>query len=77
MFFQMPSVGYGLSLEFEAYELTRASFQQPCTQGQWLVENRRYTHPLKGADGRRQGGRKQDGEKGVRDGRFGAIVKIA
>ncbi|XP_059902668.1 transmembrane protease serine 6 [Gadus macrocephalus] len=39
--FTMPSLAYGLSLEFEGYELTRAGFQQPCTQGQWLVENRR------------------------------------
>ncbi|CAL8331838.1 unnamed protein product [Lota lota] len=39
--FTMPSLAYGLSLDFEGYELTKASFQQSCTQGQWLVENRR------------------------------------
>lgn len=39
--FQMPSVGMGLSLKFEGYELSRASYNQACTQGQWIIQNRR------------------------------------
>lgn len=37
----MPSAGMGLSLEFEGYELSRASYNQACTQGQWIIQNRR------------------------------------
>ncbi|XP_022593937.1 transmembrane protease serine 6 isoform X1 [Seriola dumerili] len=39
--FIIPSVGMGLSLEFEGYELSRASYNQACTQGQWIIHNRR------------------------------------
>ncbi|XP_028253490.1 transmembrane protease serine 6 isoform X2 [Parambassis ranga] len=39
--FTMPSAGMGLSLEFEGYELSRASYNQACTQGQWMIQNRR------------------------------------
>lgn len=57
---QMPALGMGLSLEFEGYELSRAGYQQACTQGQWIIQNRRYdgcwwvlverpsTHPARG-----------------------------
>ncbi|KAG7222512.1 hypothetical protein INR49_004586 [Caranx melampygus] len=38
---RMPSAGMGLSLEFEGYELSRASYNQACTQGQWIIQNRR------------------------------------
>ncbi|XP_062852989.1 transmembrane protease serine 6 isoform X2 [Trichomycterus rosablanca] len=39
--FTVPSVDYGLTLEFEGYELNRAGYNQACTQGQWLIQNRR------------------------------------
>ncbi|XP_034388451.1 transmembrane protease serine 6 [Cyclopterus lumpus] len=39
--FTTPSGGVGLSLEFEGYELSRASYNQACTQGQWTIQNRR------------------------------------
>ncbi|TNM85352.1 hypothetical protein fugu_007623 [Takifugu bimaculatus] len=39
--FNMLTVGMGLSLEFEGYELSRAGYQQACTQGQWIILNRR------------------------------------
>lgn len=39
--FNVPSLEYGLMLEFEGYELKRASYQRPCTQGQWVIQNRR------------------------------------
>ncbi|AWP05217.1 hypothetical protein SMAX5B_011328 [Scophthalmus maximus] len=39
--FVMPSLWMGLSLEFEGYKLSRASYDQACTQGQWLVQKRR------------------------------------
>ncbi|XP_045569224.1 transmembrane protease serine 6 [Salmo salar] len=39
--FTVPSADYGLSLEFEGYELSRANYNQACTQGQWMVQNRR------------------------------------
>lgn len=38
---QVPSTEYGLMLEFEGYELSRANYNQPCTQGQWVMQNRR------------------------------------
>ncbi|XP_020499536.1 transmembrane protease serine 6 isoform X1 [Labrus bergylta] len=40
--FIMPSLGLGLSLEFEGYELSRAAYNQACTQGQWIIQNRRH-----------------------------------
>ncbi|XP_042172452.1 transmembrane protease serine 6 isoform X2 [Oncorhynchus tshawytscha] len=40
--FTVPSADYGLSLEFEGYELSRANYNQACTQGQWMVQNRRF-----------------------------------
>ncbi|MBN3309948.1 TMPS6 protease, partial [Amia calva] len=39
--FTVPSVGYGLALHFEGYKLQRASYNQVCTQGQWMIQNRR------------------------------------
>ncbi|XP_044197940.1 transmembrane protease serine 6 [Thunnus albacares] len=39
--FTMPNVGMGLSLAFEGYELSRASYNQACTQGAWIIQNRR------------------------------------
>ncbi|CAK6975057.1 transmembrane protease serine 6 [Scomber scombrus] len=39
--FTMPSEGMGLSLTFEGYELSRASYNQACTQGAWIIQNRR------------------------------------
>ncbi|XP_007231264.3 transmembrane protease serine 6 isoform X2 [Astyanax mexicanus] len=39
--FTVPSAEYGLTLEFEGYELSRASYSKTCTQGQWLIQNRR------------------------------------
>lgn len=38
----MPGAALGLALEFEGYELSRASYNQACTQGQWVIQNRRY-----------------------------------
>ncbi|XP_066519682.1 transmembrane protease serine 6 [Hoplias malabaricus] len=40
-YFTLPSAEYGLTLEFEGYELSRASYTKSCTQGQWLIQNRR------------------------------------
>ncbi|XP_038835123.1 transmembrane protease serine 6-like isoform X5 [Salvelinus namaycush] len=40
--FTVPSADYGLSLDFEGYELSRANYNQACTQGQWMVQNRRF-----------------------------------
>ncbi|XP_038163527.1 transmembrane protease serine 6 isoform X3 [Cyprinodon tularosa] len=39
--FIMPGASTGLALEFEGYELRRASYNQACTQGQWIIQNRR------------------------------------
>ncbi|XP_030638419.1 transmembrane protease serine 6 [Chanos chanos] len=39
--FTLPSVDYGLMLLFEGYELSRANYDQACTQGLWVVQNRR------------------------------------
>lgn len=39
--FIMPDVPIGLCLEFEGYELSRATYNQACTQGQWIIQNRR------------------------------------
>ncbi|XP_036401268.1 transmembrane protease serine 6 [Megalops cyprinoides] len=39
--FTVPSTDYGLTLEFEGYELERANYNQVCTQGQWVIQNRR------------------------------------
>ncbi|TSK62641.1 Transmembrane protease serine 6 [Bagarius yarrelli] len=36
-----PNKKYGLTLEFEGYELSRASYNYNCTQGRWLIQNRR------------------------------------
>ncbi|PWA32570.1 hypothetical protein CCH79_00015075, partial [Gambusia affinis] len=38
---RMPGTELGLALEFEGYELSRASYNQACTQGQWVIQNRR------------------------------------
>lgn len=38
---QVPSVEFGLTLAFEGYELTRAGYSQTCTQGKWMIQNRR------------------------------------
>ncbi|XP_028830286.1 transmembrane protease serine 6 isoform X2 [Denticeps clupeoides] len=39
--FTVPSVEYGLTLDFEGYELSRANYNQACTQGLWVIQNRR------------------------------------
>uniref|UniRef100_A0A667WQ79 Transmembrane serine protease 6 n=1 Tax=Myripristis murdjan TaxID=586833 RepID=A0A667WQ79_9TELE len=39
--FSLPGEGFGLALEFEGYELSRASYSQACTQGQWIIQSRR------------------------------------
>ncbi|KAJ8406710.1 hypothetical protein AAFF_G00296260 [Aldrovandia affinis] len=39
--FSVPSTDYGLMLEFEGYELSRANYNQVCTQGQWVIQGRR------------------------------------
>ncbi|XP_037327817.2 transmembrane protease serine 6 [Pungitius pungitius] len=39
--FTTPADGMGLSLEFEGYELSRAGYNQACTQGQWTIQSRR------------------------------------
>ncbi|XP_014873541.1 transmembrane protease serine 6 isoform X2 [Poecilia latipinna] len=39
--FIMPGAALGLALEFEGYELSRASYNEACTQGQWVIQNRR------------------------------------
>lgn len=41
---QVPSLDYGLALWFDAYALRRQKYDLPCTQGQWMIQNRRY-HP--------------------------------
>uniref|UniRef100_A0A3B3V6E1 Transmembrane serine protease 6 n=1 Tax=Poecilia latipinna TaxID=48699 RepID=A0A3B3V6E1_9TELE len=38
---RVPSISLGLALEFEGYELSRASYNEACTQGQWVIQNRR------------------------------------
>uniref|UniRef100_A0A8C2Z6P5 CUB domain-containing protein n=1 Tax=Cyclopterus lumpus TaxID=8103 RepID=A0A8C2Z6P5_CYCLU len=43
--FTVRPSGVGLSLEFEGYELSRASYNQACTQGQWTIQNRRCRSP--------------------------------
>lgn len=40
----MPSLDYGLALWFDAYALRRQKYDLPCTQGQWVIQSRRY-HP--------------------------------
>ncbi|XP_048871308.1 transmembrane protease serine 6 isoform X1 [Brienomyrus brachyistius] len=39
--FTVPSLDFGLILEFEGYELSKANYNQACTQGQWVIQNRR------------------------------------
>lgn len=38
---QVPSLDYGVSLWFDAYALSRQKHELPCTQGQWIIQNRR------------------------------------
>uniref|UniRef100_A0A8C3BIW2 Transmembrane serine protease 6 n=1 Tax=Cairina moschata TaxID=8855 RepID=A0A8C3BIW2_CAIMO len=37
----VPSLGYGVTLWFDAYALSRQKQDLPCTQGQWIIQNRR------------------------------------
>ncbi|XP_006156590.1 transmembrane protease serine 6 [Tupaia chinensis] len=37
----VPSLDYGLALWFDAYALRRQKYDLPCTQGQWVIQNRR------------------------------------
>ncbi|XP_036614969.1 transmembrane protease serine 6 [Trichosurus vulpecula] len=37
----VPSLDYGVALWFEAYALRRQKYDLPCTQGQWIIQNRR------------------------------------
>ncbi|XP_053275740.1 transmembrane protease serine 6 [Pleuronectes platessa] len=39
--FIVPSSWMGLSLEFDGYKLNRAGDTEVCTQGQWIIQNRR------------------------------------
>ncbi|XP_063059142.1 transmembrane protease serine 6 [Engraulis encrasicolus] len=39
--FTVPSTEYGLMLDFEGYELSRANYNHACTQGLWVIQNRR------------------------------------
>ncbi|XP_043923954.1 transmembrane protease serine 6 [Protopterus annectens] len=39
--FKLPSLEYGLALWFEGYELASMYFSQACTQGQWMIQNKR------------------------------------
>ncbi|XP_073940515.1 transmembrane protease serine 6 isoform X2 [Castor canadensis] len=36
----VPSLDYGLALWFDAYALRRQKYDLPCTQGQWMIQNR-------------------------------------
>lgn len=38
---QVPSLDYGVALWFDAYALSRQKHDLPCTQGQWIIQNRR------------------------------------
>ncbi|XP_014740727.1 PREDICTED: transmembrane protease serine 6 isoform X1 [Sturnus vulgaris] len=38
---QVPSLDYGVTLWFDAYALSRQKHDLPCTQGQWIIQNRR------------------------------------
>ncbi|OXB60895.1 hypothetical protein ASZ78_014447, partial [Callipepla squamata] len=37
----VPSLDYGVTLWFDAYALSRQKQDLPCTQGQWIIQNRR------------------------------------
>ncbi|POI34745.1 hypothetical protein CIB84_001504, partial [Bambusicola thoracicus] len=37
----VPSLDYGVTLWFDAYALSRQKQDMPCTQGQWIIQNRR------------------------------------
>uniref|UniRef100_A0A8C4JPN7 Transmembrane protease serine 6 n=1 Tax=Dromaius novaehollandiae TaxID=8790 RepID=A0A8C4JPN7_DRONO len=37
----VPSLDYGVILLFDAYALSRQKYDLPCTQGQWIIQNRR------------------------------------
>uniref|UniRef100_A0A8D2MGS8 Transmembrane serine protease 6 n=1 Tax=Zonotrichia albicollis TaxID=44394 RepID=A0A8D2MGS8_ZONAL len=37
----VPSLDYGVTLWFDAYSLSRQKHDLPCTQGQWIIQNRR------------------------------------
>ncbi|XP_068798893.1 transmembrane protease serine 6 isoform X1 [Struthio camelus] len=37
----VPSLDYGVTLWFDAYALSRQKYYLPCTQGQWIIQNRR------------------------------------
>lgn len=39
---QVPSLEYGVVLRFDGYALRRQKYDLPCTQGQWIIQNRRY-----------------------------------
>uniref|UniRef100_UPI00398E4C97 transmembrane protease serine 6 n=1 Tax=Pristiophorus japonicus TaxID=55135 RepID=UPI00398E4C97 len=39
--FTVPSLDYGIALWFDGYELDTPTFTQPCSQGQWMVQNRK------------------------------------
>ncbi|KAM8820314.1 transmembrane protease serine 6 [Eudromia elegans] len=38
---KVPSLDYGVTLWFDAYALSRQKYDLPCTQGQWIIQNRR------------------------------------
>ncbi|XP_067875628.1 transmembrane protease serine 6 isoform X2 [Heterodontus francisci] len=39
--FTVPSLDYGIALWFDGYELDTPTFTQPCSQGQWRIQNRK------------------------------------
>ncbi|XP_062919000.1 transmembrane protease serine 6 [Mobula hypostoma] len=40
-YFTVPSLDYGITLWFDGYELNTPLFRDPCSQGQWMVQNRK------------------------------------
>ncbi|GAB1299552.1 Transmembrane protease serine 6 [Apodemus speciosus] len=44
---RVPSLDYGLALWFDAYALRRQKYNLLCTQGQWMIQNRRSTESVR------------------------------
>ncbi|XP_051899161.1 transmembrane protease serine 6 isoform X2 [Pristis pectinata] len=40
-YFTVPSLDYGITLWFDGYKLDTPLFREPCSQGQWIVQNRK------------------------------------
>ncbi|XP_067830352.1 transmembrane protease serine 6 [Heptranchias perlo] len=41
-YFTVPSLDYGIALWFDGYELDTPTFTEPCSQGQWMIQNRKF-----------------------------------